>query len=107
LTVRELWKASDPDASAIDWKARGGAAIVVVWWTGRLVTQALLQSGAIFTRDSQTLSSTTTSSALFLAGDLVMIAWAVVAILLVRGVDARQEAKSRRQVSWAQGSEAS
>jgi len=33
-----------------------------------------------------------------------MIAWAVVAILLVRGVDGRQEAKYRRQVSWAQGS---
>jgi len=104
LTVRELWKASDPDASAIDWKARGGAAIVAVWWTGRLATQGLFQSGSIFTRESLTLSSTTTSSALFLAGDLVMIAWAVVAILLVRGVDARQEAKYARQVSWAQGS---
>jgi uncharacterized protein DUF4328 len=103
LTVRELWKASDRDASAIDWKARGGAAIVAVWWAARLATQALFQSGSIFTRESLTLTSTTTSSALFLAGDLVMIAWAVVAILLVRGVDARQEAKNRRQASWAQG----
>jgi hypothetical protein len=29
--------------------------------------------------------------------------WAILAILLVRGVDGRQEAKYRRISSWAQG----
>jgi uncharacterized protein DUF4328 len=102
LTVRELWKASHPDAGAIDWKARGGAAIVGVWWTGRLVTQALFQVGAALTTEGPDVATSTASSAFYLAGDLVMIAWAVVAILLVRGVDARQTAKYRRLASWAQ-----
>jgi hypothetical protein len=102
LTVRELWKASKPDAGAVDWKARGGAAIVGVWWTGRLATQALFQIGTALPPEVDVVTNTT-SSALFLAGDVVMIAWAVVAILLVRGVDARQEAKSRRLASWAHG----
>lgn len=103
LTVRELWKASNPEASAIDWKARGGAAIVGLWWAGRLVTQALFQIGPAFAPDGPDISTNTTSAALMVAAHLVLAMWAVVAILLVRGVDARQEAKYRRQASWAQG----
>ena len=103
LTVRELWKASGPDAGAIEWKARGGAAIVGLWWAGRLAMQALWQLGAALGRDAPDVTTTTTSSALLLTGDLVLVAWAVLAILLVRGVDARQEAKYRRISSWAQG----
>jgi len=49
------------------------------------------------------VTTTTTSSALLLTGDLVLVAWAVLAILFVRGVDVWQEAKYRRITSWAQG----
>jgi hypothetical protein len=103
LTVRELWKASDPEASAIDWKTRSGAAIVGFWWAGRLVTQVLFQIGAALTGDSLGLSTTTGSSVYFLTGDAIFVAWAISAIVLVRGVQARQEAKQQRMSSWAQG----
>jgi Domain of unknown function (DUF4328) len=103
LTVRELWKASDPEAGAIEWRARGGAAIVGFWWTGRLAMQALWQIGSVIGTDSPIVSTTTSSSALLLAGNLVLVAWAGLAIYLVRGVEARQEAKHRRISSWAQG----
>jgi hypothetical protein len=103
LIVRELWKASNPNAGAIEWKARGGAAIVGFWWAGRLVMQALWQIGSAVGTDSPIVSTTTSSTAFLLAGDLVLVGWAVLAILLVRGVDARQEAKYRRISSWAQG----
>jgi Domain of unknown function (DUF4328) len=103
LTVRELWKASDPEAGAIEWRARGGAAILGFWWTGRLAMQALWQIGSVIGTDSPIVSTTTSSSALLLAGNLVLVAWAGLAIYLVRGVEARQEAKHRRISSWAQG----
>ena len=103
LTVRELWKASDVNTGAIDWKARGGAAIVAMWWTARLGTQALFQIGGVLSRDAPgALSTTRTSSALLMAGDIVLVAWAILAILLVRGVNERQEAKNRRLNTWAQ-----
>jgi hypothetical protein len=103
LTVRELWKASDANAGAIDWKARGGAAIVALWWTARLGMQALFQIGGVLSRDAPgALTTTRTSSALLMAGDLVLVAWAILAILLVRGVNERQEAKNRRLNTWAQ-----
>jgi hypothetical protein len=103
LTVRELWKASNPNVGAIEWNARGGAAIVGFWWAGRLAMQALWQIGSAVGTDSPIVSTTTSSTALLLAGNLVLVAWAVLAILLVRGVDARQEAKHQRISSWAQG----
>lgn len=102
LTVRELWKASDPGAGATDWKRRGGAGIVGFWWAGRLITQVLFQFGIALTSDSFGLSTTTAASAYFLAGDVALVIWAILAIFLVRGVDARQEAKYRRINSWAQ-----
>jgi hypothetical protein len=103
LTVRELWKASNPDAGALEWKARGGAAIVGFWWVGRLSMQALFQIGSVLSREDAFLATTTSSSAFLLAGDLVVAVWAILAIMLVRGVDVRQEAKYRRISSWAQG----
>jgi hypothetical protein len=103
LTVRELWKASNPDASAIGWKAPGGAVIVGLWWAGALLTQVLLQTAPAFAPDEIQVSTNAASAALTVAGDLVLAIWAVVAVLLVRGVDVRQEAKYRRISSWAQG----
>jgi uncharacterized protein DUF4328 len=103
LAVRELWKASDPEGGAIDWKTRGGAAVVGFWWAGRLVTQVLFQIGMALTTDSFGLTTTRAASAYFLAGDVALVAWAIAAFLLVRGVDTRQEAKYRRISSWARG----
>jgi hypothetical protein len=103
LTVRELWKASNPEAGAIEWKARGGAAIIGFWWAGRLGMQALFQIGSVLTSDSAFPTSNPSSTAFLLAGDLVVVAWAILAILLVRGVDSRQEAKYQRLSAWVRG----
>jgi hypothetical protein len=102
LTVRELWKASDPDVGAVDWKARGGAAIVGVWWGLRLVAQALFQIGVVLTTDAPGLSTTVATSGYFIAADAILALWAVAAVCLVRGVDARQETKHRKINAWAQ-----
>jgi hypothetical protein len=102
LTVRELWKASDPNAGAVDWKVRGGAILVALWWTGRLAMQVLFQIAPALQRNSAGVATTTASTAVLIAGDMVLIVWAVLAVTLVRGVNARQEAKHRKIDSWAQ-----
>jgi hypothetical protein len=102
LTVRELWKASDPKAGAVDWKVRGGATIVGLWWAARLAMQALFQIAPAFARQGVGVTTTSSSTVLLMAGDVVMILWAVLAVLLVRGVNARQEAKHRKINTWAE-----
>lgn len=103
LAVRELWKASDPNAGPIEWKAPGGAAIIGWWWAGRLATQVLLQTGTFFGTGSSLVQTTRRASAFLMAGDLVLVAWAILAILLVRGVTARQDSRYRRLATWAEG----
>ena len=99
LTMRELYKASDPDAGAVDWAARGGAGLVAVWWAARLVTQALFQVGNAFV-DQSGLSSTRVEAWFFVFGNLAFIGLGLLAILVVRAIDGRQTKKHERMAAW-------
>jgi heme/copper-type cytochrome/quinol oxidase subunit 2 len=100
LTMRELWKANDPEAGSIDWVARRATPILGLWWAGRLVTQILFQIGIAFDNNLRSIADLKAESWLFIAGNISLIVWGVLAILLVRSIDSRQEQKHKRMVAW-------
>jgi len=99
LTVRELYKASDPEAGSVDWAARGGTGIVGVWWAARLVTQALFNVGTAFA-DQTGVSSMRVEAWLFVFGNLAFVGLGLLAILVVRAIDGRQTRKAERIAAW-------
>lgn len=100
LTVRELYKASDPQAGSVDWAARGGAGLVAVWWAARLITQALFQVGTAF-GDRTEFSSMRVEAWFFVFGNLAFVGLGLLAILVVRAIDGRQTQKHQRMAEWA------
>jgi hypothetical protein len=100
LTTRELWKASDPDAGSIDWIGRRTTALLGLWWAGRLLWQILFQIGVAFFKDNARVQDLRVEGWFFLAGNLSFIAWGVLAILLLRSIDGRQEKKRGRVAAW-------
>jgi hypothetical protein len=103
LTMRELWKASEPEAGSIDWIARRTTPILGLWWAGRLVTQILLQIGIAFDNNLRSIGDLRAEGWFFVAGDVVLVIWGVLAILLVRSIDGRQAKKRERVVEWTRG----
>ena len=100
LVMRELWKASDPDASSLDWIGRRATALLGLWWAGRLATQLFLQIGFVIDDNLNTLSDLRTEAWMFILGDLAIVGWGVLAIMLVRSNDQRQERKNQRMAEW-------
>ena len=43
--MRELWRASDPEAGSVDWRAGSTGLIVPLWWAGVLGTATLVALG--------------------------------------------------------------
>lgn len=91
LVVREIWTASDAHAPDDPQPPTGATSPWVAWWWGCFVTASVLDPG--FWRLVEDTSSRfgMGSSALFLVvAQLAEIAAAVLAIVVVRRVDARQ-----------------
>lgn len=87
-TVRELWKASGGDERW--WQIRTWP--VIGWWWALWITAAVLNRAAAyaFTPDVPSLGRLISGSRLFFAGEIVSIVAAVLAIAVVRAVNARQ-----------------
>jgi hypothetical protein len=100
LTMRELWKASDPEAGSIDWVARRTTALLGFWWAGRLVTHLFIQIGFAFDENLRSIGDLRVEAWFFIAGNLSLIVTGVLAILLVRSIDDRQAKKRERMVAW-------
>jgi hypothetical protein len=100
LTVRELWKASDPETGSIDWVARRTTALVGLWWAGRLITQVLFQIGIALDDNLDSVGDLRVEAWFFIAGNLSLIVLGTLAILLVRSIDDRQAKKRERMVAW-------
>jgi hypothetical protein len=100
LIVRELYKASNPDAGSVDWAARGGAGIVGLWWAGRLVAQALFNVGNAFS-DQTGYSAMRTEAWFFVFGNLAFVGLGLLAIMVVRAIDSRQTQKHERMSAWS------
>jgi hypothetical protein len=94
LTMRELHKASDPGAGAIDWKAKRTSPLLWLWWGGWLSGIVLNSIAAVYAAGpSPSLEGLITSEQFTIAGALVNVATAILAVLLVRTIDRRQRTK--------------
>jgi len=100
LTVRELWKASDPESGSTEWLAQRTIPLLGFWWAGWLLTQVLFQIGRGIDRDLKTIGDLRGEAWFFIAGNLSLIVTGVLAILVVRSIDARQAKKQERMVAW-------
>jgi hypothetical protein len=101
LTMRELRKASDSAAGAIDWRARRAPPLLWLWWAACLVYIVLAFAAASL------VVSAPAAVSLWEARDVLLIVAAVVyaiaaslAILVVRDITSNQEAKHRKLSSW-------
>jgi hypothetical protein len=103
-TMRELYKASDPDAGSVEWQARQTPPTLLLWWlawVGRIVL--VLIAASVAPDRFSSAHRFVLRDRYLLASDVITIAAAGLAIILVRQIDARQQAKFRRLASWSQG----
>ena len=92
--MREIWVGSHPRGSAHDLSGYGlapSAALVGWWWGLWLVMNLLGQINLRLTLDAQSIDSLLASSWGSIATDLVSVPAALVAILMVRRIDANQQ----------------
>ena len=102
LTVRELYKASDPRRGSIDWKSRPTHPLLGFWWAAWLGWDVLVNVGnAIAAQDRVSLPGPEIAqSGILIGANAALAAAAVLAIVLVRWIDRDQTAKRTRLVSW-------
>jgi hypothetical protein len=100
LTMRELWRASDPQSGSTEWLARRTTPLLGFWWAGWLVTQTLFQIGRGIDRDLKTIGDLRGEAWFFIAGNFALVVTGVLAILVVRSIDARQAQKRERMAAW-------
>ncbi len=98
--VKEIWKASDPNVSAFDasaWQRAPASPVIGRWWVSCLVFAASFVSWFSFRISSAaaTLDDLLAGSSAILVADVLRVIAALFAIRVVRGIDARQEEKSR------------
>src|SRR5258706_3636598 len=103
--MREVFKASDPDAGSIDWQGKRATPLLMLWWLG-IVGRFILTSIALSVvsdRLHRTAGDYATRDAYLLAAAALDIVAAILAILVVRQIDARQQAKFQKLSTWSQG----
>ena len=96
--MQEVWKASDPHAVEDgSWQKARSPRLVELWW-GLFAAAEMIDGFVARTsmRGEQSISSLTAFSWVSLVTDLMELVAAALAILVVRAIDARQEAKHRR-----------
>jgi hypothetical protein len=108
VTMRELWKASDPGAAGVSWKLLPTPRLLVMWWGAYLVGVQGLPSIAGNVTDAALPSpqQVVVRSWLFIAAAVVTVAAAGLAVAVVRGVQARQETKRAAVAAWAEAAPA-
>ena len=102
LTVRELYKASDPRRGSIDWKSRPTHPLLGFWWAAWLGWDVLVNVGnAIAAQDRVSLPGPEIAqSGILIGANAALAAAAVLAIVLVRWIDRDQTAKRTEHASW-------
>jgi uncharacterized protein DUF4328/zinc ribbon protein len=112
LAVRELWKASDPEGGSVGWQMVKTGPLLPIWWALWLGWSALMSvastiSGNAGPGDVLSLADRISVVGWSIAALFAYIGAAVAAIVIVRQVVARQEAKATRQRSWTSTASAS
>ena len=99
--VTEIWKASDPEVTdGHSWRNTPLSPLISSWWTLWILSSiiAWIVMRIAFASEPTTVTDLLPHRwALFAVSALEIIA-AILAILVVRGIDARQEAKHRRLI---------
>jgi hypothetical protein len=92
----DAWRASDLKFRWANWSIRKQMrppALIVAWWSAWLIGSLLSRIAFQLTRSSDP-STVATSTAVDLAGDVVLIAAAVLAVFTIRDVTRRQDIKN-------------
>lgn len=101
LTMRELWKASDPASGAIDWRTQKTTPLLWLWWAGWLGGVVLGSISFTIAANATIVDDLIRSEYFSMGQSVVTIATAILAVMIVRDVDRRQDAKRHRVEGWA------
>ncbi len=102
LTTRELLKASDPTAGAVDWKVRPTGMLLPVWWGAWLFRAALTGIAlSIAGQSSSNVDQLVRQQSFGITADVATIAAAILAVVVIRQIDRRQEARHERLAGYA------
>ena len=107
LTMRELYKASDPDAGAVEWAAMATPILLPLWWAACLLRQILAVAAATVTSGDtrgtiEHINHVIAAESLLITAEVALTVAAILAILLVRRIDQRQEWKRVRATAYEQ-----
>jgi uncharacterized membrane protein YeaQ/YmgE (transglycosylase-associated protein family) len=95
--VTEIWKASDPNApTGTGWQNAPGSPLIGFWWLAYVVSSLVGNVAARLATNANTLSQIMTASQMTVASDFVSVGAAILAILVVREIDRRQEEKGKQ-----------
>ncbi len=100
LTLRELLKASDPIAGAVDWGARRTPALLGFWWAASLARIVASSIASVIGRHATTVAQLIQGNYVALVAGLIEIAAAVLAMILLHEVNARQTRKYARVTEY-------
>jgi hypothetical protein len=101
LTMRELWKASDPASGALDWRSHKTPSFQWLWWAGWLGAVALGSVSFTIAANATMVDDLIAAEYFSMGQTVVTVATAILAVMLVRDVDRRQDAKRQRVEGWA------
>lgn len=87
--VRDLWKGSAPDRSE-NWKMLPTWAVIGWWWATFLGSRIVVDMGLSMRTEASSLTGVVNGDRLTILGELMLATSALLAILVVRSVDARQ-----------------
>jgi hypothetical protein len=98
--MRELYKASDPEAGAVDWDSRPTPKLLWLWWTCYLANIILASVASFATRTAAragpTVHQLIVRHRIEIGAEVVRIIAAILAVMVVRAINARQIAKRER-----------
>lgn len=103
--VREIWQKSDPAVRTRDdltYAVASSAPLVLTWWLAWIAANFLDRAVSRFYGDAETSETLAWASKADIFSTALWIAAAVLAALVVRGIDRRQEERSRHVVYAAQ-----
>lgn len=99
----EIWKASDSTtdiADSVAWRSAPTSPIIISWWVLFLVSGVLGQILWRLSLQVETLDELLTTSWLTFVTDVVDIPAAILAIMIIRNIDHRQEKKNQLLASY-------
>lgn len=99
--VNEAWQASDPGAAGDDWPSARYAPLIGGWWVLFVISGFVGNFAARMFLRGDTASELIAASWVYVGSEGLAIPAAILAILLVRGINRRQEEKHRHLAAGA------